>query len=85
MEDFVDDLPVRATRVHDHLVAGQLPDAADELHQLKGAAGIYGFKPIYEAANQLEERVNDQQDGIVETAIDLIALCKRATSEAEPA
>ncbi|MAW77160.1 MAG: hypothetical protein CMJ95_07210 [Planctomycetes bacterium] len=85
LEDLVADLPVRATRIHDHLAAGQLSDASDLIHQLKAAVGIYGFIPIYEAANQLDERVNNQQEGIVETAKDLIAICKRATSEAKPA
>lgn len=81
LEDFVADLPVRATRVHDHLVAGELEQAINVLHQLKGAAGIFGFMPIYEAAQIFEEQVKNQVDGTVELSKDLLELCKRATTD----
>ncbi|MGE4620195.1 MAG: Hpt domain-containing protein [Planctomycetota bacterium] len=81
LESFVEDLPKRAHRIHDQLLEGQLDTASDILHQLKGASGIYGFLPIYEAARDLETRIKNQEDGIVEVAIELINICKRATNE----
>jgi HPt (histidine-containing phosphotransfer) domain-containing protein len=81
LESFVKDMPIRANRIHDHLLEGKLDDASDILHQLKGAAGIYGFLPIYEAARDLEARVKSQEDGIVEVAKELVNICKKATTE----
>ncbi len=81
---FVADLPNRANRIHDFLIGGQLAEACDVLHQLKGAAGIYGFKSIYQDAQQLEALVKNQGDHAVETAEQLISACKRATADQKP-
>lgn len=48
-------------------------------HQLKGAAGSYGFDQITSLAGQLEEvlRSNGSEEDIAESLDNLLSLCRR--------
>lgn len=77
---FVAELPSRTGRIMTSIGKGDLDAAADLLHQLKGAAGIYGFNPIFQAASEVEKLARDGSSDITEKADFLASLCKRATS-----
>ena len=53
-----------------------IPALTDLAHQLKGAAGSYGFRGITEAAHHLEATAKTQGD-IEQTLAVLVALCRR--------
>ena len=54
---FVDALGARLETLNDRLAAGDLEEVARRVHQLKGAAGGYGFPTISEAARVVEQAV----------------------------
>jgi HPt (histidine-containing phosphotransfer) domain-containing protein len=70
---FVDALEARVAAMHVARAEGRLEDLKVLAHQLKGAAGGYGFKPISDAARELE--LDPAKLGELE------ALCKRAQSQ----
>jgi CheY-like chemotaxis protein len=79
VERFVAALP---TRVAEMQAAARNPDSADTLrrlaHQMKGAAGGYGFPQITTAAARVEEALKDQRRPEALRALDdLAALCAR--------
>jgi CheY-like chemotaxis protein len=84
LEAFVEGLPERMACIEralaDHDVTGLVLLA----HQLKGAAGSYGFPTIMEAAGQLERQGNVAQDleALGRHVRDLAAICQSA--EARP-
>ena len=80
---FVEELSARTGRIVNSIGRGDLDAAADLLHQLKGAAGIYGFNPIYQAAAEVEKLARDGSSEITEKVNALASLCKRATSTPE--
>ena len=80
---FVSELAARTGRIVNTVGRGDLDAAADLLHQLKGAAGIYGFNPIYQAAAEVEKLARDGSSEITEKVNALASLCKRATSTPE--
>jgi signal transduction histidine kinase/DNA-binding response OmpR family regulator len=47
-------------------------------HQLKGAAGGYGFMQITEAAASLEHAVRQRDEGVPKKLAEVISLCRRA-------
>jgi len=51
---FVIDLPIRSGTIIQAIRGGSFEDAAELLHQLKGASGIYGFHPIHLLAKEVE-------------------------------
>jgi HPt (histidine-containing phosphotransfer) domain-containing protein len=66
------------------LEAASAEPAAGELrtlaHQMKGAAGSYGFSQISEAARELEAALSEQRDGDASRALAaLLSLCRRVT------
>ena len=76
---FVEEMPDRVAtllaRMNDHDWEG-LRTAA---HQLKGAAGSYGFGAISPCAGKLESAIrdNDPEEHIRETVAELVELCRR--------
>lgn len=80
VENFVNELPTRVKALHAALLASDFTTFARLAHQLKGAAGGYGFQPITDAARELEATAKTQQD--METLTmqlsELADLCGRA-------
>lgn len=62
VEEFVSELPGRARALRQLHAAGEEDELRRAAHQLKGAAGSYGFAPISDAARDLETAVKDSSD-----------------------
>lgn len=80
VEMFVTELPSRVKALHDALQASDFTTFARLSHQLKGAAGGYGFQPITDAARELEATAKTQQDmeALTLQLAELSELCGRA-------
>lgn len=80
IEMFVEDLPKRAAALEQALRAGELAALTRIAHQLKGAAGGYGFPTITEAAAELEQCAKTSSDlARLELEVRRVAdLCARA-------
>lgn len=80
VRQFVRDLPDRASALLRALQACDADTAGRMAHQLKGAAGGYGFPRITEAAAAVEQGVRDGIDAssLHSRAEDLARLCRRA-------
>jgi len=62
VERFLSGLPQRIAAIQSAQAGGDLNQLRVLAHQLKGAAGGYGFTPISQAAAQLENTVNNGAD-----------------------
>lgn len=80
VEMFVSELPTRVKALHEALQASDFTTFARLSHQLKGAAGGYGFQPITDAARELEATAKTQQDleSLTIQLSELADLCGRA-------
>ena len=78
--EFVAALAERVSALEQVLAAGNLARAATLAHQLKGAAGSYGFPLITEAALRVERIAKEGRNvGALRDAVtDLAQLCRRA-------
>jgi len=81
---FVSTLPARAAELRAEVEANDLTTLKKLVHQLKGAAGGYGFASISAAAADVEDSLRAGRDpATVRAAIDaLVALCMRARAHA---
>ncbi|MBN2561327.1 MAG: Hpt domain-containing protein [Phycisphaerae bacterium] len=84
VEMFVDELPGKALAIRQAMEKRDMEVLGRLAHQLKGAAGGYGFPTITDAAGELEmttkaDRVLDKLEAEVKQ---LIALCERARATA---
>ena len=79
---FVDEMPDRIANLLDQLESGNRKELRRAAHQLKGAAGSYGFDAISPSAATLEKALrSDKPEAEIQRATDsLVALCRRATS-----
>jgi HPt (histidine-containing phosphotransfer) domain-containing protein len=79
LQEFVQMLPQRIDRLFEMLTLGDLDELRQLAHQLKGAAGGYGFPPITERASQLEGQLIDQAplEQIAITVSELATLVRR--------
>ena len=78
---FVDELDRRVDSIRSAFDASDLAELRTISHQLKGAAGGYGFDPIGDAAGRLEyDLIGDEADmsHLSERVEDLILLCRAA-------
>ena len=78
---FVDELDGRVGSIRSAFDASDLAELQNISHQLKGAAGGYGFDPIGDAAGRLEyDLLGDEADmsRLSERVEDLITLCRAA-------
>ncbi len=80
---FVDEMP---SRVEELLKAYQAKDwesLRQNAHQLRGAAGSYGFESISPSAGELESAVNKKvsEETIYQCLIELTELCRRMSAE----
>ena len=80
VEMFVQEMPERTAKLLDRFSESDWEGLRRAAHQLKGAAGSYGFAPISPAAARLEDKiVQSQPEEEIGQALDeLIALCQRA-------
>ena len=76
---FVDEMPDRLATLTATLETGDLESVGRTAHQLKGAAGSYGFDEITPFAAQLEAAVRDggTEEAIRQAADELIGICQR--------
>lgn len=80
VELFVEEMPDRAATLLDQLEAADWKGLGRTAHQLKGAAGSYGYAPISDYAAVLEEAVGEREpEEQIREAVDaLIDICQRA-------
>jgi len=78
---FVDELDRRVDAIREAYLAEDAATLQRISHQLKGAAGGYGFDPIGDAAARLEyELLHDEAElsALAERVEDLISCCRSA-------
>jgi histidine phosphotransfer protein HptB len=79
VELFVAEMPERVAKLLDELQAHDWEKLRRTAHQLKGAAGSYGFDTISPSAGKVESAIDDGQpeQRIRATVEDLVGLCNR--------
>lgn len=76
---FVDELPERMAAIQTAVQAGQFETAATLCHQLKGAAGGYGFPTITDAAAEVEAASITGEQPVAQAKLDVLKnRCSRA-------
>jgi response regulator RpfG family c-di-GMP phosphodiesterase len=84
VEKFVSKLDDRLAAIRAAAQAQDLAALKTLAHQLKGAAGGYGYPQISHAAEALERSVLDDLDSVARSIKELADLCHSARSSAEP-
>jgi histidine phosphotransfer protein HptB len=79
---FVEEMPGRVASLLDHLSRRDWDGLRRSAHQLKGAAGSYGFAEISPCAGKLEGfiREGEPEERIREAITELVDLCGRIRS-----
>ena len=79
VEIFVESLPERIQTLQEAFDRGDWETLRRTAHQLKGAAGSYGFDPLSPSAARLEQCVDAEQDtqAIAQALEELLELCRR--------
>lgn len=87
VELFVEEMPERIGRLLGELDDQNWTELARTAHQLKGAAGSYGFHQLTPLARHLEIALcNDESEAQIRQAtLELVKLCRQARSGAAPA
>lgn len=77
---FVQEMPERISNLLETLESGDWNALRRAAHQLKGAAGSYGFGQITPGAARVEEAVRqaEPEEAIRDTVAGLVDLCNRA-------
>jgi histidine phosphotransfer protein HptB len=77
---FVEEMPTRVATILEQVDAMDWESLRRTAHQLKGAAGSYGFDIISPSAGRVESAIRDgePEERIRETVQELIVLCQRA-------
>lgn len=80
VELFVEEMPDRVSNLFDRLRVCDWEGLRRAAHQLKGAAGSYGFEPITLSAARVEDaiRASRPEEEIRQAIEDLVDLCRRA-------
>ena len=83
---FVAEMPSRTATLLGRLEACDWGGLRQVAHQLKGAAGSYGFAAISPAAGQLEDALRRQlpEEAIRQAVDQLVALCRQARGDMPP-
>lgn len=78
VELFVEELPKRAAGIRQRFEAADWEGLCRLAHQLKGAAGSYGFLPITPAAARVENAVRQalSEQEICRAVEELLAMCE---------
>jgi histidine phosphotransfer protein HptB len=76
---FVEEMPDRIANLLNQFNSGDLENLRRTAHQLKGAAGSYGFDTISPAAGRLESAVKDNEplDQVHAAVEEIVSLCQR--------
>jgi HPt (histidine-containing phosphotransfer) domain-containing protein len=76
---FVEEMPERVASLLSQLQSGDLEGLRRTAHQLKGAAGSYGFDAISPSAAKVEAAIRDgeTEQHLHEMVDELVELCKR--------
>jgi HPt (histidine-containing phosphotransfer) domain-containing protein len=74
---FVKGLPAQVLALDEAMQRGDAASITRLAHQLKGAAGGYGFPTITDAAGRVECVANDNREALAEELAKLSALCAR--------
>ncbi len=79
VELFVGEMPQRTATLLRHLDEKNWEGLRRAAHQLKGAAGSYGFEPISPCAGRVESAVRDgePEERIRQSVFELVDLCGR--------
>lgn len=82
VEMFVVEMPNRVSAIETAVNEADMASIASFAHQLKGAAGGYGFGSITDAAAVVERqaKVYEQLDEVQGAIDQLLSLCRRASS-----
>lgn len=85
VQEFVQELPGRMESLRGFLRASHFDELRRAAHQLKGAAGGYGFPAISDSAGSVERllqsSMNEAHLGDLQAKIDeLVSLCTRAVA-----
>ena len=80
---FVDEMPDRVATLSSELTARDWDGLRRTTHQLKGAAGSYGFASISHAAATLESALRncEPEEQVRAAAVELVDLCNRVRCE----
>ena len=80
VEMFVNEMPDRVSSIEQAIRQADIENLARLSHQLKGAAGGYGFTSITEAAAVVEKLAKAEKDlqEIEGSIAELLTLCRRA-------
>jgi len=83
---FVEEMSDRVTNIQDLLNRCEWEELRRAAHQIKGAAGSYGFGAISPCAGKLEYAIRDQEpeENIRQAVEDLTAICNRACAGTPP-
>ena len=78
VEMFVQEMPDRVSNLLHRFESRDLPELERAAHQLKGAAGSYGFHQLTPAATRLEAALKQHRsDEEIRAALDsLVSLCR---------
>jgi histidine phosphotransfer protein HptB len=79
VEMFVEEVPGRLEIMRDHLSKGDWQGLGRVAHQLKGAAGSYGFDVVSPIAGRIESAVHDgePEEQIRAAVAELVEVCGR--------
>jgi len=83
---FVEEMPDRVANILDLLDRREWEELRRAVHQIKGAAGSYGFGPISPCAGKIEYAIRDQEpeENIRQAVEDLATMCSRACAGTPP-
>ena len=83
---FVEEMPNRVANILDLLDRSEWEELRRAAHQIKGAAGSYGFGAISPCAGKLEFAIRDQEpeENIRQAVDDLVSMCNRACAGTPP-
>ncbi len=86
VEMFVDEMPDRTQALSDQAETRDWEQLARAAHQIKGAAGSYGFDQITPFARDLElsAREGADEELILSTLGELVDICNRARAGTSP-
>ena len=76
---FVEEMPTRINQLMNEYVAKNWSELERTAHQLRGAAGSYGFGEVTPVAGKLEQSLKDNlsEEVIQQLLTELIELCRR--------
>ncbi len=83
VEMFVSEMPDRISQMVDVMEKEDWEGLKRLAHQLKGAAGSYGFEPLSPTAAELENTIADgaSEEDIKASLEELVKMCRRVSAD----